>query len=80
LPSLSLGILFFDFQTKENNMGNLDAKEWDIYAAWEINDHFSVIPLSGLYTLDKSAGQGGGQLGNHHTNTFAQITMTAIFA
>ena len=79
MPSLSLGVLFFDFQTKNKKHGNLDATEWDIYAAWEINDHFSVIPLIGFYTPDKSAEQGGVQLGNHHTNTFAQITMMASF-
>jgi hypothetical protein len=79
LPSLSLSILFFDFQTKEKNMGNLDAKEWDIYAAWEINNHFTVIPLIGFYTPDKSAAQGGTQLGSNHTNTFAQLTVMASF-
>jgi len=79
LPSLSFSILFFDFQTKDKNMGNLDGKEWDIYAVWEINDHFAVSPLIGFYTPDKSAAQGGTQLGSNHTNTFAQVTLTALF-
>jgi hypothetical protein len=79
LPSLSLGILFFDFQTKDKNMENLDATEWDIFAVWTMNDHFSVSPLIGFYTPDKSAEQGGVQLGNNHTNIFAQVTVTMSF-
>ena len=79
LPSLSLGMLFFDFQTKDKSMGNLDANEWDIFAVWKINDHFSVSPLVGFYTPDKSAEQGGVQLGNSHTNIFAQVTVTMSF-
>jgi hypothetical protein len=79
LPSLTLGVLFFDFQTKDKDLENLDAREWDIYAEWEINDHFSVSPLIGFYAPDKSAGQGGVQLGNNHTNTYAQMTVTASF-
>ena len=73
LPSLTLGILFFDFQTKNKRFGNLDATEWDIYAEWEINKHFSVSPLIGFYAPDKSTGQGGVQLGNDDTNTYAQM-------
>ena len=79
LPSLSLGILFFDFQTKNNRSGNLDATEWDIYAEWEINKYFSASPLIGFYTPDKSAGQGGVQLGNDDTNTYAQMTVMVSY-
>jgi len=74
-PSLSLGILFFDFQTKDKSLGNLDANEWDIYAEWVINKHLTVGPLIGFYTPDESASQGGVQLGNNDTNIFAQITV-----
>jgi hypothetical protein len=78
-PSLSLGILFFDFQTKSERLGNLDGQEWDIYAEWGIDEHLSVSPLIGFYTPDKSAEQGGAQLGNDHTNTYAQLIVTVSF-
>ena len=77
--SLTLGILFFDFQTKNNRSGKLDATEWDIYAEWEINKYFSASPLIGFYTPDKSAAQGGVQLGNDDTNTYAQMTVTVSY-
>ena len=55
------------------------ATEWDIYAEWEINDHLSVSPLIGFYTPSKSAGDGGVQLGNDDTNTYAQMTVTVSY-
>lgn len=76
LPSLSSGVLFFDFQTKNKRLGNLGATEWDIYAEWDINDHLSVSPLIGFYAPDKSAGQGGVQSGNDDTSTYAQMIVT----
>ena len=79
LPSISLGVLFFDFRMKNKRPGNLDAKEWDIYAEWEINDHLSVSPLIGFYAPDKSAEQGGVQLGNDDTNTYAQMIVEVLF-
>jgi hypothetical protein len=79
LPSLTLGILFFDFRTKNHRFGKLDATEWDIYAEWEINKYFSASPLIGFYTPSKSAGQGGVQLGNDDTNTYAQMIVTVSY-
>lgn len=76
---LSLGVLFFDFQTRNKHLENLDATEWDIYAEWKINDHFSVSPLIGFYAPDKKAAMGGTQLGNSRTNTYVEVTVAAVF-
>lgn len=75
LPGVSVGALYFDFRTRDKALENLNASELDLYAEWAINDRFSVSPLIGLYRPEKSAREGGVQLGDASTNLYAQVTL-----
>ena len=74
-----MGVLYFNFQTRNKSLGNLDANEVDIYAVWAINDHVTISPLVGLYDPEKSAEEGGIQLGSSDTSLYAQATMVVSF-
>jgi hypothetical protein len=79
LSSVSVGVLYFNFQTRNKSLGNLDANEVDIYAEWTINDHVTISPLVGFYDPEKSAEEGGIQLGSSDTSLYAQATMVVSF-
>ncbi|WP_106419102.1 hypothetical protein [Salinicola tamaricis] len=77
---LSLGALFFDFTTlKRRDTRNLDARELDLYASWMATEHIAISPLVGFYTPDKSAAEGGSQVGGNGTNVYAQLVLAAFF-
>ncbi|MGO2262437.1 hypothetical protein [Halomonas sp.] len=71
---LNLGMLMYRFDTLDTEQGpNLDGNEIDLYATWAINDHWWVMPLVGRYAPDKSASNGGTQLGDSGTNYYTQL-------
>lgn len=70
-PTLSIGALLFDFQGDSND--NLDATEINLFAEWVVNDHLILSPVIGFYDPDKSAAQGGTQLGTADTSTYFQL-------
>ena len=51
----------------------------DLYAEWTINDHLMIVPLVGLYQPDRSAEQGGTQLGNDNRNLYSQVVFVSTF-
>jgi hypothetical protein len=79
LENLSVGAMFFDFNTLDRNLGNTDGHEVDLYAEWHINEHLTVMPLIGLYQPDKSADQGGTQLGSNDKNLYSQVAFVTTF-
>lgn len=79
LQNLNVGAVLFDFKTIDRNLGNNDGHELDLYAEWHVNDHLTVMPLIGLYQPDKSAEQGGTQLGNHDKNLYSQVVFATNF-
>lgn len=79
LKSLTLGALYFHFDSRKDSLGDLSGDEIDLYANWTINEHFTFSPLVGFYTPDKSADDGGPQVGNNDTNTYAQMTVMMSF-
>ncbi|NBA94752.1 hypothetical protein [Pseudomonas sp. R5(2019)] len=79
LENLSIGALWFDFQTLDKNLGNTDGRELDLYAEWAVNEHLMVMPVIGLYQPDKSAEHGGTQLGNNDTNLYSQLVFATSF-
>jgi len=79
LENLSVGVLLFNFDTIDRNLGNTDGQEVDLYAEWHVNDHLTVMPLIGLYSPDKSAAQGGTQLGNTDNNLYSQVVFATTF-
>ena len=71
--TLSIGALFFDFSDTAGNTGNLDAQEVNVYAEWVAMPHLIISPVIGFYDPDKSAAEGGSQLGSHETSAYAQV-------
>lgn len=76
---LTLGALFFDFDTLDRDLGNLSGQELDLYLEWTVNEHLIISPLVGLYKPERSASEGGLQLGNDDTNTYLQLTVATFF-
>lgn len=79
LDNLALGLAVFDFSTRDTSEGDLSGQELDIYAEWAISDHFTLIPLVGLFSPDKSAANGGTQLGGDGDNLYAQLLLFVSF-
>lgn len=77
--SLAVGALLFNFKTIDTSSMNNDANEGDVFAAWTINSHFTVIPLIGLYKPKHSATDGGTQLGDSNTNLYSQLLVYINF-
>lgn len=80
LESLTLGALYFDFDTlhKDGNP-NLDGRELDIYAEWAVSEHLIISPLLGFYQPSKSLDNGGLQGGGNGTNVYSQLTVAVPF-
>jgi len=76
-PTVELGALYFDFD--DAGQGFLDGNEIDLYAQWVVNEHLVLSPLVGFYTPDKSAAQGGTQIGNDDTNIYSQVIAIVNF-
>ncbi|MNH39850.1 hypothetical protein D3C79_1010770 [compost metagenome] len=77
--SLNVGLMGFKFDTLDRSLGNVDGHEVDLYAEWTFNEHLMVVPLVGLYRPERSAGQGGTQLGNDNNNLYSQIVFVSTF-
>lgn len=77
--TLSIGALFFDFTDTVGGTGGQNAQEVDIYAEWVAAPHLIISPLIGFYMPDNSAADGGTQIGNSDTNTYAQIIAIVPF-
>lgn len=76
---LSIGLAAFDFSTRDTSEGDLSGQELDLYAEWAATDHISLIPLVGLFSPEKSAAEGGTQLGGRGDNLYAQLLMFLSF-
>ncbi|MGP0171375.1 hypothetical protein ACSVIJ_05765 [Pseudomonas sp. NCHU5208] len=79
LENLSVGALWFDFNTLDRNLGNFDGRELDVYAEWAVSENLIVMPVVGLYQPDRQANQGGTQLGNDDRNLYSQLVFVTQF-
>lgn len=79
LENLNVGALWFNFDTIDRDLGNTDGRELDLYVEWTVNEHLMVMPLIGLYQPDKSAEQGGTQLGSNDNNLYGQLVFATFF-
>ncbi|MES1950349.1 hypothetical protein S4A8_05798 [Salinisphaera sp. S4-8] len=75
--TVELGALFFQFDNAGD--GFLDGNEVDLYAQWIVNEHLVISPLVGFYTPDKSAAEGGTQIGDDDTNVYSQVIAIVNF-
>ena len=57
---------------------NLDGRELDLYAEWAVNEHL-ITTLLGLYKPNKSAENGGNQVGGNGTNVYSQLVVAVPF-
>lgn len=76
---LCLGVLFFNYDTINRQLGNVDGREVDLYAQWAVNEHLMVIPVVGIYAPEKSAQEGGFQLANTDKNIYTQLVIATHF-
>jgi hypothetical protein len=79
LENLSVGALWFDFNTLDRDLGNFDGRELDLYAEWAVSDHLIVMPVVGLYQPDRSAEEGGTQIGGDDSNLYSQLVFVSMF-
>jgi hypothetical protein len=79
LENLTIGLTAFNFDTIDKNLGNTDGREYDLYAEWGATENLMIMPVIGLYQPDKSADQGGTQLGNHDNNLYSQLVFATTF-
>jgi hypothetical protein len=79
LENLNVGVLLFDYNTIDRNLGNTDGHEVDLYAEWGVTENIMIMPLIGLYQPDKSCENGGTQLGNNDKNLYSQVVFATSF-
>ncbi|WP_430472540.1 hypothetical protein [Zestomonas insulae] len=77
--NVTIGALFFDFDTLDRDLGDLSGRELDLYVEWAVNDHLVVSPLVGFYKPESSADEGGVQLGGDDLNSYLQLTVATFF-
>lgn len=78
--TLSLGALFFDFNTLDSkDQPDMSGQEVNLYAEWFPNEHMFVMPVLGWYQPDSSVSEGGVQLGSDDANAYAQLMIGAFF-
>lgn len=75
--TLTLGLNIFNFRDAAG--GALDAKEYNLYAEWVVNDNLIISPLIGIYDPDKGEAQGGSQIGGPEKSTYAQVMVIVPF-
>lgn len=46
---------------------------------WMVNDHLLISPLVGFYKPDRSAANGGTQMGSRDTGTYMQLVVGTFF-
>lgn len=79
LENLTVGALWFNYDTIKNELGDLSGHEFDVYAQWGLTENLAVIPLVGLYQPKKSADNGGTQLGSNDRNLYTQLMFALTF-
>ena len=77
--ALTIGALFYDFNSDDQAAGNLDGRELDLFLAWTVNETLTISPLVGLYQPDESTNDGGIQLGDDDLNVYGQLVMLINF-
>lgn len=72
---LKLGAQYFNFSTLDRRLGNLSGRELDLYMNWSVTPRLTLLPMLSVYKPEKSAGEGGLQIGNTDTNLFTQLML-----
>ncbi len=79
LENLSVGVLWFDFDTLDRERGDFSGRELNLYVEFGLTENLVVMPVVGLYQPKKSAEEGGAQLGNNDRNLYSQLVFAFQF-
>lgn len=71
---VTVGALFFEFDTLDTDLGDLSGRELDLYVGWTVSDH-----LMGFYKPERSADDSGVQFGGCDLNTYPQLAVATFF-
>lgn len=77
--SLTIGALYFDFDTIDKSQGDSSARELDFYAEWMPTPNYYISPTVGLYDPKRSLAQGGTQTADSKLSVYAQVTFGVFF-
>ncbi|MFC7088844.1 hypothetical protein ACFQH5_04655 [Halomonas salifodinae] len=78
--SLHLGLLAYDFESLDTaDQPDMGGRELNLYAEWLPSDWLYVSPLLGWYSPDRSAAEGGIQLGDDEASFYAQLLVGVFF-
>ncbi|MFQ3788548.1 hypothetical protein [Halomonas sp. A29] len=78
--SLNLGLLAYDFSSRDTvDQPDMGGREYNLYLEWLPTEWLYVSPLLGWYSPDRSAEQGGTQLGDDDTSFYAQLLVGVFF-
>ena len=76
---LNLGLLYFDFNSLDKSMGDLDARELDFYAEWTPTPNYLITPTIGLYDPKRSLAEGGAQTADANRSLYLQVAFGVFF-
>lgn len=77
--TVTVGMLYFNFEPMSNRMSSLGGDEVDLYAEWLIGEHFMVSPVVSFYQPDQSSNDGGLQLRSSDLSVYFQLIIAASF-
>lgn len=76
---LLLGANLYNFESVDTSVVDNKAQELDLFAMYQVNEAFSVIPILGIYDPKKSTKNGGTQVGTSKTNLFAGLILSVDY-
>ncbi|MDI6934925.1 hypothetical protein QMN21_25495 [Serratia sp. Se-PFBMAAmG] len=77
--ALKLGAQYFRFRTLDKTVGDYSGQELDFYMIWNIDPHLTLFPMLSAYKPERSAADGGLQLGDADLALFSQLTLFYSF-
>lgn len=78
-PALKLGAQYFRFRSLDKALGDYSGQELDLYLNWTVTPHLTLFPMFSAYRPERSAADGGLQLGDNDTALFTQLTLLYSF-
>ncbi|MNZ06956.1 hypothetical protein D3C78_237210 [compost metagenome] len=77
--TLTVGALYFDFDTLDTELGDTSARELDFFLEWMPTPNYYISPTIGLFDPKRSLAEGGTQTADDKLSTYAQVTFGVFF-
>lgn len=77
--TVTIGALYFDFNTLEKEYGNADARELDFYLEWMPTPNYYISPTVGLFDPKRDLNNGGTQTADADLSVYGQVTFGVFF-